>query len=70
MAEVTSITVRMKHIRSARLCAKGTRDWWAAHGFSWSDFLANGIPAEKLASTGDPYALHVVKIATEDARGR
>lgn len=66
-AEVTSIVmVRMKHIRMAELCADGTRDWWRDNGLDWRDFVRNGIPADKLAATGDPFAIRVAEIARED----
>lgn len=58
--------VRMKHIRQAKLCSSGTRDWWKRQGFDWSDFLTNGIDAETLLETGDPQALRVVEIARKD----
>lgn len=65
--EVTSVIVRMKHVRAARLCSGGTRGWWRDHGLDWSDFLANGIPAERLAATGDPLALRAVAAAEADS---
>lgn len=58
-----SATVTMTHIRAAKMCRKGTRIFFERHGFDWADFLANGIPAERLASTGDAMALQVVRIA-------
>lgn len=61
----------MKHIREAKLCSAGTRIWFQDHGFSWSDFLENGIPVEKLAETGDPLALRVVEaVKREEENGR
>jgi hypothetical protein len=60
----------MRHLRTARICSSGARDWWKRHGFDWSDFLANGIPAETLLETGDPFALRVVEIAREEHDGQ
>lgn len=41
-------------------CAGGSRAWFAAHGLSWSDFVANGIDAALLLATGDPLAERLV----------
>ena len=46
-------------------CAAGSRQWFAAHGFSWADFVNDGIPASQLVATGDPLALALVKHARE-----
>ena len=67
MTEVTSVRVRMKHIRAERLCAGGAREWWRRHKLDWSDFLANGIEASVLEATGDAYALRVVERARAEA---
>lgn len=68
-AEVTSPRCYMRHLRTAKICSGGARDWWKHHGFDWSDFLRNGIPAETLLETGDPFALRVVEIAREEQNG-
>jgi hypothetical protein len=65
MTEVTS-TVRMKHIRAAKICSAGARTWWESEGLDWTDFLRNGIPVERLKATGDPRALRVAAIAEAD----
>lgn len=65
-AEVTSVIVRMRHIRAAKFCSPGARDWWASKGWDWSHFLDHGIPAETLLETNDPLALRVVEIASND----
>lgn len=62
----SKIRVRMKHIRKADLCARGTREWFAHHNLNYSDFLTNGIPVEVMEATGDQAALNVAKIARED----
>lgn len=66
MTEVTSgVLVKMKHIRSANLCAGGMKDWFAENKIDYRG-LRDGIPAEVLEATGDPYALRVVEIARAD----
>jgi len=56
----------MRHIRKAQLCSDGVRTWWSRQGFDWSDFLDNGISADKLLETGDPMAMRVVEIARNE----
>lgn len=65
MAEVI---VRMEHCRSLRYCAKGVRTLFARYELDYSDFLKNGIPAEKLleATNNDGMCKAVVEVA----RGR
>lgn len=62
-----SVIVQMRHIRAAKLCARGSRHWFETNGFSWADFVANGKPADELEATGDALALQVVAIARQEA---
>lgn len=55
--------VTMTHIRQAKLCASGAREWFRSHNFSWSDFLENGMDADILETTGDPLAFRVTEFA-------
>lgn len=55
--------VRMAHIRQARYCASGARQFFARHGLDWAAFLRDGIAADRLRATGDAMALRVVEIA-------
>lgn len=58
--------ITMRDIRAACMCSRGTRAFFERHGIDWAEFLRNGVPAEKLESTGDAMAMHVVEVA----RGR
>ena len=49
-------------------CASGSRQWFAAHGLSWTDFVRDGIAADQLVATGDPLALALVEHAKEQER--
>ncbi len=66
MLEVTSTIVRVKHLRTAKICANGAQTWWEREGLDWRDFVKNGIPAQRLLDTADPRALRVVDIARMD----
>lgn len=62
------IIVRISHVRAAKLCTKGARNWFETYGFSWSDFLANGKAVEELEATNDPLAFRVTAIARSGVR--
>lgn len=52
-------------------CRNGGKAWFARHGLDWADFVRNGIPAEKMAATGDALGLALVAWAREcEARER
>lgn len=55
--------IYMHHIREAKMCAKGTRQFFVDRGWDFQNFLKNGIDAEKLIETGDAMALQVVEVA-------
>jgi len=59
--------VHMRHVRAARYCARGMRQWFEFHGLDVADFLKNGIPVEKFEATGDAMALRVAEIARKEA---
>lgn len=63
---MSELIVTMKDIRVAHMCSGGARGFFKRHNLDWSDFLKNGIPAERLIETGDAMALQVVEVA----RGR
>ena len=68
MTEVTSeIRVFMRHVRAAKLCSRGTRDWFAKYDLDYNDFLTNGIPVSKLEETGDALAARAVVAAKREA---
>ena len=65
MSEI--LIVRAEDIRAARLCFQGARPWFRRHGLDWQAFLAEGLPAEVLAATGDALALRVIAEAEKRA---
>lgn len=56
----------MRDIRAARMCSGGARKFFEKQGWSWSDFLKNGIDVETVEKSKDPMALKVAEVA----RGR
>lgn len=67
MTSDPDVLVQMIHMRRLRYCARGVRDFFAAHNLDYSRFLIDGIDAKELAATGDAMALAAVEEAT---RGR
>jgi len=55
--------IRMEHIRQAKMCSRGTRDFFKKHGLDWDTFLKEGIDEEELLGTGDEMARQVVEVA-------
>lgn len=58
--------VRISHVRKARLCNRGAREWFARQGWNWQEFLDHGIDADLLIATEDPYALRAVEAARDE----
>lgn len=58
--------VKRIHMRRAKLCANKGRIWFRHHGLDWSDFIKNGIEADKLIETNDFLALLAVAEAAKD----
>ena len=55
--------IKMEHIRQARMCSRGARDFFIRHNLDWGTFLQEGIDEELLIATGDAMALQVVEVA-------
>lgn len=72
MTEVTSeLRVFMRHVRAAKICAPGTRNFFRDNGLDWRDFLKNGIPVTTIREIGDHNALKAaIEAEKEQAGGR
>lgn len=53
--------IHMRHVRAAKLCSRGGREWFASNGLDWQDFLDNGIEASKIVALNDPLAMRAVE---------
>jgi hypothetical protein len=68
VTEVTSeLRVYSRHIRAAKICMNGSRQFFVQHNLDWNDFLANGIPVSVLEDIGDPIALRAAVEAQKEA---
>lgn len=61
------LVVHMRHVRAAKICSRGSREFFTKHGLDWSDFLDNGIPASTLERIGDPIALRAADAARAES---
>lgn len=61
--------VTIKHVRGAKLCVRGARQWFARCGLSFEHFLKHGYPASVIEGTGDALGKHVAKQARLEAAG-
>lgn len=59
--------VTMSHVRAAKLCSRGTREWFKSNNLSFDEFLTGGLPAKTLLATGDELAARVVEQARKEA---
>lgn len=57
------IKITMSHVRQAKMCSRGARDFFARHNLDWKKFLAEGLDSDLIEATGDAMALEVVKVA-------
>lgn len=47
-------------------CVRGSKKWFEDHGLDFRKFLAEGILASELLSTGDALAQHVVTMKVQN----
>lgn len=60
--------VTMRHIRAAKMCSRGARDFAREHGIDWEAFLAGKVDSETLKATGDAMAIAAAEIAEADGQ--
>lgn len=60
------IIVEMKHFRQLHNCSRGVRRGFQRYNLDYSDFLKNGISADKLleVTNNDSMVLAVVEVAS------
>ena len=61
------LIVTVQDLRASRICFQGARPWFRRHGLDWQAFLADGLPTEVLAATGDTLAFRVIAEAEKRA---
>lgn len=59
------VIVTRQDMITASQCSRGGREFFARHGLDWSDFLKNGIDANKLREINDEMVNQVILIAEQ-----
>ena len=60
--------VTMVHVRAAKLCSRGLREWLGRYKLDYITFLRGEYPASVIEATGDELGTRVAAIArAEDA---
>lgn len=59
--------LHVHHIRAARLCTKGARQWFATRGLDWNQFLAEGLDADFVRGLNDPISNQVLAAAEQES---
>ena len=62
------LRIYIRHLRAAKLCMGGARQWFAGHGLSWDSFVSNGIEASTIRALTDGFGNRVLALAEEEAR--
>jgi len=65
---MAGLIIRVRHLRQSNICMKGARPWFAARGWSWNAFVAEGRPEQDFVATGDPLAMRPVEAARREAQ--
>lgn len=60
---MSTLTITMQHVMGARLCSRGARQWFTAHGLDYAKFLREGLPVEQVEALNDALAKRVVEYA-------
>lgn len=62
------IMVRVEHMRTAKMCSRGARQWFARYNLDFMRFITVGYPVEVIENT-DALGKLVADIARKDAAG-
>jgi hypothetical protein len=57
------VLIKMCHVRQAKMCSRGARQFFERHGLDWQQFVNEGVPSDVIEKTGDAMALKVVEVA-------
>jgi len=68
------VIITTKHLRQAKMCSRGARQFFIRHGLNYTDFVKNGIEEKHLLNTEDQMAKDLVDIANgrkqQESNGR
>lgn len=55
--------IKVYHLRQAKMCNKGARDFFKRHGMDWKKFAREGLDESEFLATGDAMAARLVEVA-------
>jgi hypothetical protein len=53
----------MKHVREAKYCVSGLKQFFVKHNLDIREFSRNGLPEDVFLATNDAMAIAVVEVA-------
>ncbi len=59
--------VTVAHLREAKLCSRGARQWCARYKIDFLRFVTKGIPCSEVEPLNDQLGNMLVKIARDEA---
>ncbi len=59
--------VHFRHVRKAKLCARGARAWFRQRGLDYAAFVADGLPVSEIEALNDALGNRVAAIARQEA---
>ncbi len=57
------LVLHVRHIRAAKICMSGARQWGARYNLDWNEFVKNGIPLRNLDHITDALKDRIVEQA-------
>lgn len=63
------LRVYANHIRQAKLCTRGARQWFGLHDLDWQEFITKGIEIERIDALHDAFGDKVAACCRAEAAG-
>ena len=57
------LMIHMKHVREAKYCVSGLKQFFVKHNLDIREFSRNGLPEDVFLATNDAMAIAVVEVA-------
>jgi len=58
--------IHVRHMRAAKICAAGSRRWCARNGFSWAQFVNEGLPISVMRPLNDAVVNRIIAEADKE----
>ncbi len=57
------LVLYVRHIRAAKICMSGAREWGKRYNLDWTEFVKNGIPLSRLSHISDAMKDRIIEQA-------